>query len=406
MPAEKITHCGSDRKNEEQSLQAGMEHTDAINKDSSTTVTFHPNTDVNPGNGVTDFDNRVECSFCCGENAESESGQRSCQHWTQVRPSNTRQAQKKKLRGLQNGHPDPSRYTHSRNTKENTDIQRPTFNGNSIDGLSMRNPSETNTSNSAASRFKCDRFSHSSNKNAPSSNAELTKPIASNSSSPAPSVSSDLPNGHDFSDNRTFPRYAHKSSRSFRSSTQANESDDLNSQRSNASPVTVGGANTRNRAPVSRYNVNMSPQSGAIPTAYQNGPFDQWRRPTNNGSLRRSHQQHFVPRNTNQFHRYNGPTTHPGRPHQNNFSRNRVPGSGMGDSPPVQANDSPNPVINEYNPQPDSFREDSKKPQTSWATVAVGVQCEEKPYTPKDNSRDQLVSFLMEQWRRFDRKST
>ncbi|CAH8474409.1 unnamed protein product [Schistosoma turkestanicum] len=406
MPAEKVTHCGSTRKIEEQNSREGMEYTNAVNEDNSTAMTFHSNTDVNPGKCITDFDNRVECSCCCGENAESESGQRSCQHWTPVRPSNIRQAQRKKLRGLQNGHPDPSRYSNSRNAKENMDIQRSTVNGNSIDGLSMRNPSEINTSNSATSRFKYERSLHSNNKNVPTPNTEPAKPAASNSSSPAPSVSSDLPNEHEYGDNRTFPRYPHKSSRSFKSSTQATESDDVNSQRSNASPVTVGGANTRTRPTMGRYNVNMSPQSGTIPAGYQNGPGDQWRRPANNGSLRRSHQQHFAPRGSSQFHRYNGPVNHLGRPHQNNFSRSRILGPAMGDSPPVQTNDSPNPMPNEPNPQSDSVRENSKKPQTSWATVAVSVQCEQKLYSPKDESRDQLVNFLLEQWRCFNRKST
>ncbi|KAK4469970.1 hypothetical protein MN116_006642 [Schistosoma mekongi] len=406
MPAEKISHYGSNCKTAEHNSEAGVERANSVNENNSTTMTFHSNTDVNPGNSVSDFDNRIECPYCSGEKAESESGQRSCQHWTQVvRASfNTRQAQKKKLRGLQNGHPDASRYSNSRNVKESTNIQRSTVNSDSFDGLTIRNPIEVSTSNAASSRFKYDRSLHSGNKSVPISNTEPTKSIGSNSSSPVPSVSSDLPNGHDFSDNRTFPRYPHKSSRSFRSTTQASELDDVN-QRSNASPVTIGGSNTRPRPSVHRSNVNTSPQSGTAPTAYQNGPCDQWRRPTNNGSWRRSHHTlPFAPRNPNQFHRYNGPGAHPGRPHQN-FSRNRIPVSGIGD-PSIQANDSPNSVPNGPSAQPDSCRESVKKPQTSWATVAVGVQCEQKLCTPENNSRNQLVNFLLDQWHRFDRKST
>ncbi|CAH8838965.1 unnamed protein product [Trichobilharzia szidati] len=409
MPAEKITHSGGSRKGSEHNVRGSMEQANTIADDSSsTTMVPHTNTDSNPGNSVVDQDNKTECIYC-SENAESESGQRSCQHWTQVRSFNNRQAQKKKLRGLQNGHPEPSRYSNSRNTKENMNMQRHIANSNSADGLSLRDAAESNAPNTASSRFKCDRPLPSNNRNMSQSNTEPTKSVASNSSSPVPSVSSDLPNGHEYGDNRTFPRYPHKSSRSFRSVNQSVDAEDINSPRSNNSPVTTGGANMRNRPNMNRSSVNMPPQSGPATNAHQNGPCDQWRRPSNNGSWRRSHHTlPFAPRNSNQFHRYNGPGNHPVRPHQNNFSRNRISGPGMGDSPPTQTGDSPNHASNESNPQPDNKKQENvKKPQTSWAAaVAVGVQSEEKLGTPGDNSRIQLVNFLLDQWRCFDRKSS
>ncbi|CAH8494877.1 unnamed protein product [Heterobilharzia americana] len=368
-------------------------------------MNLHPSTDFNAGNSATDPDNRIECPYC-SENAETEAGQRSCQHWTQVgRSSNTRQAHKKKFRGLQNGHADPSRYVNSRSTKEI--IQRHVANNDPADGLSLRDSVETNAPNITASRFKCDRPLPSSNRNVPLSNVELTKTVTSNSSSPAPSVSSDLPNGHDYGDSRTFPRYPHKSSRSFRSVTQTVDADDIHNQRSNASPVTTGN-NMRPRPSMNRPGVNMPPQSGASSSAYQNGQCDQWRRPNNNGNWRRSHHTlPFASRNPNQFHRYNGPGNHPARPHQNSFSRNRISGSGMGDSPPTQTNDSLNPISNGSNLQSETNGESLRKPQTSWAAaVAVGVQPEQKLCTSVDNSQIQLVNFLLDQWRCFDRKSS